>query len=302
VTSARFHIEMVDYRHALQDLRSVREAVFIHEQQVAPEEEWDALDPVSSHMLARDEAGQPIGTARLTPEHRIGRMAVLQPWRGRGVGEALLQALIEEARHRQWSELSLHAQVHALDFYSRAGFVPSGPRFDEAGIEHQSMTCSLDGPTLVDGNQAAVAAGLGLLAQARQSIRIYSRALDPGLWDHLSLMKAFRQFAVSSPGREVRILLQDAATPERAHAPLIALAQRLSSVFSFRQVEDPSDLRYPSAYAINDSGGTYFQPLGNRFEGEARFRQPGYAYQLQNSFDPVWERSRPCTEYRMLKI
>ena len=97
-------------------------------------------------------------------------------------------------------------------------------------------------------------------------------------------------------------LLQDAAAPQRAHAPLLVLAQRLPSVFLFREPIDPVDRAHASAYLTNDNGGYYFRSLGHRVEGEADLHGPGRARQLRSAFDQVWERSRPVTEYRALGI
>ncbi|MCA1714179.1 MAG: GNAT family N-acetyltransferase, partial [Gammaproteobacteria bacterium] len=101
-TSQPFRVVPVDYQAALPELRAIRETVFVHEQHVPLEEEWDALDPQCVHVIARTMDGIPIGTGRLTPEHNIGRMAVLREWRGKGVGDALLGALIDQARQRGW--------------------------------------------------------------------------------------------------------------------------------------------------------------------------------------------------------
>ena len=86
----------------------------------------------------------------------------------------------------------------------------------------------------------------------------------------------------------------------RALAPLLPLAQRLPSVFAFREVRDPVDARYASAYVFNDSGGALFRPLGHRFDGEGGVDVAPVARRLQLEFERVWERSRPCTEYRPL--
>ncbi|MEO6519678.1 MAG: GNAT family N-acetyltransferase, partial [Pseudoxanthomonas sp.] len=112
-----FQVAPIDYATGLAELRTVRETVFVQEQRVPLEEEWDALDPLCRHVIARDEHGQPIGTGRLTPEHKIGRMAVLAEWRGQGVGDAMLVALLEEARNQGWPLVSLNAQVSAEAFY-----------------------------------------------------------------------------------------------------------------------------------------------------------------------------------------
>ena len=281
-------------------LRQVRQAVFVHEQRVPVELERDALDPLCFHLLALDGEGRPVGTARLTPDRRIGRMAVLAPFRGRGIGEAMLQALLQEARRRGWPEVSLHAQLHALPFYARAGFVPCGPPFQEAGIDHREMRRRLPGASAVEDVDAAAAVLLALAGHARCELGLYSRALDPGLLDRIDVLDALRRFATRPGERRVRILLQDAATPQRSGAPLLPLAQRLPSVFAFRELRDPVDIRYPSAYAFNDTGGALLRPLGHRFDGEGGVDDAPVARRLQLDFGRAWERSRPCTEYRAL--
>ena len=112
--SAAFHVETADYAVQQALLHGVRRAVFVEEQKVPAELETDSLDPLSRHALAFDAQGQAIGAGRLTPDQRIGRMAVLAAWRGQGVGEALLQKLLDQARALGWGEVSLHAQLAAL--------------------------------------------------------------------------------------------------------------------------------------------------------------------------------------------
>lgn len=295
-----FTVQPIGYEDGLPALRQVRETVFVQEQGVPLALEWDELDTLCHHVIARDDAGRPIGTGRLTPRHTIGRMAVLADWRGRGVGDALLRALVEQARALGWRELSLHAQVPAIGFYARHGFLPVGERFMEAGIEHQSMRLLVDAPNPVESREAAIAATLGVVAGARRRLDIYSRDLDPGLLDVPEVVAALRRLATSGAG--IRILLQDPAEPRRALAPLMNLGQRLSSAFAFRAVEEPTDRAYPSAYLSNDAGGFYFRPLGHRFDGETRLDAPARTRQLRHAFDPVWERARPCTELRALQI
>lgn len=299
-TTPAFRVEPVDYQAGLQDLRSVRDAVFVREQGVPVELEHDDLDPLCHHVIARDGLGQPIGTGRLTPDHRIGRMAVLADWRGKGVGDALLRALVKQARRLGWRELALHAQVSAIGFYARHGFLPYGERFEEAGLGHQSMHSLLDKPNPVETRDAALAALLGVVQGVRRCAYVYSRELDPGLLDAPEAIAALRRLATG--GGEVRVLLQDPAAPQRALAPLINLAQRLPSAFAFRAVEEPGDRAYPSAFVVNDAGGWYFRTLGHRFDGETQLDGAARARQLRAVFEPVWERARLCTEYRALGI
>lgn len=293
-------IVSADYARDHARLGAVREIVFVQEQRVPAELERDALDPLCFHVLAVDEDGQVVGTARLAPDRRIGRMAVLARCRGRGIGEAMLQALLDEARDRGWSEVSLHAQLHALPFYARAGFVPFGPDFEEAGIGHRQMRRRLPGSVAVEDVDAAAAVLVALAGHARRDLGLYCRAMDPGLLDRGEVLEALRRFATRSGERRIRVLLQDAATPQRSGAPLLPLAQRLPSVFAFREVRDPVDARYPSAYAFNDTGGALFRPLGHRFDGEGGVDDAPLARRLRLDFERVWERSRPCVEYRAL--
>ena len=143
---APFTIRIMGWPEALALARPVRERVFIDEQKVPRELEWDQWDDAGDHAVAFDALGKPIGTARLLPDGRIGRMAVLKDWRGKGVGAALLRAMLERARSRSMARAVLHAQVHAAGFYRRFGFSERGGEFVEAGIPHLEMTLELFPP------------------------------------------------------------------------------------------------------------------------------------------------------------
>ncbi|WP_394004930.1 GNAT family N-acetyltransferase [Luteimonas sp. WGS1318] len=300
--SGRFHVvEIVDPAQQAA-AHAVRDAVFVREQQVPVELERDALDALSRHVLAIDADGTPIGTGRLAPDGKIGRMAVRADRRGQGVGEALLRALLELARTAGLRATWLHAQLAASDLYARNGFVAHGPRFVEAGIEHRAMR-RLDGAGFaIETLDGAVDATVTLIHSARRALWLRSRDLDPGLYDHPDVLQALRRFATAGRGGRIQVLLQDAAGTQREHAPMLALAQRVSSVFAFREADDPVDRAFAGAYLVNDVGGFLQRPLGHRFDGEAATALPGQARQLARQFAPVWERSRPCTEFRALGI
>jgi predicted GNAT family N-acyltransferase len=138
-----FTIRVLDWDDAAPLARPVREEVFVLEQRVPLELEWDDDDPRCRHAVAADTAGAAIGTARLLPGGRIGRMAVRKPWRRRGVGAALMRALLDEARRAGMTTITLHAQTHAAAFYRRFGFSVRGGQFLEAGIAHVEMTLEL---------------------------------------------------------------------------------------------------------------------------------------------------------------
>lgn len=297
-----FRVELVDFDAARHELHAVREEVFVREQGVPVELERDALDEVSTHAMARLLDGTPVGAARMTPDRHIGRMAVLGRWRGSGVGDALLSALLAEARRRRWAEVALKSQVEAIGFYLRHGFQPEGARFIEAGIEHQAMRKSLGGPRRIEDREDAIRATCQAIDDARRSVWIRSVALDPGLLDAAPVLESLRRFATAGRGNEVRVLLHEAATPQRAQAPLLALAQRLPSILLFRELQDPVDRNDPACFIAGDGGGYYLRSLGQRIDGEAERHAPGRVRQLRAGFEEAWERSRPVSEYRALGL
>ena len=134
-----FRIELMSWDEARAKASPIRFTVFVEEQRVPIEIEWDDQDAKSLHALAYSAAGEAIATGRLLPDGHIGRMAVLKEWRGKGVGGAILERLIGVARERGDREIELFAQTHALPFYRSYGFAEAGPVFEEAGIPHQAM-------------------------------------------------------------------------------------------------------------------------------------------------------------------
>ena len=177
-----FTIHQVTWHDAEPLLREVREAVFMREQGVSAELEWDGLDENAQHVLAVSGSGQAIGCGRILPNGHdtveihdetshvhfphlnplpqageeaneslresknsahIGRIAVLSAWRGKKVGTALLQALLAYAQSRHFPEVDLDAQVQALPFYRNLGFAEEGEVFMDAGIPHRKMRLKL---------------------------------------------------------------------------------------------------------------------------------------------------------------
>ncbi|MCC2643244.1 MAG: putative Acetyltransferase, family, partial [Nitrospira sp.] len=136
-------VELVDWLEKAPTIRTIREAVFIVEQAVPEELEWDGLDPFCAHALAWNDLGDAIGTARMQAKGTIGRMAVLKDWRNRGVGRALLQRLLDLAAKQGLSRVTLSAQIHAIGFYQRARFHVVGEPFMDAGIPHRLMVRDL---------------------------------------------------------------------------------------------------------------------------------------------------------------
>ena len=137
------HIEEGDWKTLQHDCERVRLMVFVAEQHVPKEEELDEWDAKSRHFIARDAQHMVMGCARLLPTGQIGRLAVLKPFRRRGVGGALLEAVLRSAKAAGMREVWMYAQTHAEGFYAAHGFALEGERFMEAGIEHIMMRKAL---------------------------------------------------------------------------------------------------------------------------------------------------------------
>jgi predicted GNAT family N-acyltransferase len=311
-----FHLEAADWsredqRAALLDLRDV---VFIQEQDVPEQRERDGLDVDCWHVLARDDSGRPVGCGRLTSAHKIGRMAVLREWRGQGVGVALLRELIARARAQGWPDVALDAQVGAIGFYEREGFIAYGEEFEDAGLVHRAMRLSLTTSVENDSSQRDVgalpvgsrsetaAARLQLLGETRHRLSIYMPLLGNDSYASAEELTELRRIAISGRGAQIRILLHDPAAALRNDHRLVALAQRLSSAIQIRMPVEESDLAYISAYLLNDAGGYLFLPEADRPQGRAALHDRANQAPLQQHFDEVWERAERASVLQTLGI
>lgn len=314
-----FYLEPANYQSDFEDLHYVRNLVFVVEQQIPVALEFDELDQQSYLFMARDMERQPIGTARLSPEGKLGRMAVLPEWRGQGVGQSLLRAVIEKARNLNLPKITAHAQLNALGFYEKAGFIKVGEVFSEVGIPHQVVQIPLQPiekserparkprPETVEAVRletmdATLAATLQLINTARRRLYIFSRDLELPLYANKEIVEALKQFALRCHDGGVQIIIQEPINLQTQLHPVIELAQKLSSYFLIRTPLENEDLQYLSAYVANDSDGYLFRLVGNRYEGVWSPNLPSRNRQLREEFERVWERSRPCTEFRTLNL
>lgn len=135
------NIEVIqtDWQTHRESLSSIRHEVFVIEQEVPIELELDEFDGDAIHALALDQNGGPLGTGRLLPSGKIGRMAVLKKGRQQGVGSAILTLLTQVSVDKLKKPPYLEAQLHAIPFYERHGYRAEGDIFLDAGIEHRLM-------------------------------------------------------------------------------------------------------------------------------------------------------------------
>lgn len=138
-----FTVSLVCWHDGEPLLKSVREAVFIREQGVPEEMEWDELDETCRHALALSHQGDAIGCGRILANGHIGRIAVLPQWREQKVGTAIMEALLDEARSRGYQQVDVDAQTHAVPFYHSFEFIEQGKVFMDAGLPHIKMTLRL---------------------------------------------------------------------------------------------------------------------------------------------------------------
>ena len=133
-----FSVQQTEF-HTTPGIKTVREEVFIQEQRVPEELEWDEHDTKAIHVVAIDTHNQVIGTARILTDGHIGRMAVLAEWRKMGIGSAMLDKLLSIAKERGLTKVFLHAQTSAIGFYKNHDFRVLGEEFMDAGIPHRYM-------------------------------------------------------------------------------------------------------------------------------------------------------------------
>jgi predicted GNAT family N-acyltransferase len=321
------HVLPVEWDTDKAELRAIRGAVFIEEQGVPREIEWDGEDDLAHHFMAINEAGQRVGCGRLLPSGKIGRMAVLPPYRGQGIGRKILDAAIDRAQKLGFNRVTLHAQTPVVDFYRKAGFLPEGGEFMEAGIPHQAMSLTLaipfeaptDVPAVVvqqapvaeetpdaefhqyDGELSCIRGLLTFLESPSRTIRIYSQDLDHALFDRSDVIDALSAFVRHGAPARLQVLIHSSyAIVSRGHQ-LLELARRLDSKITIRRVSD--DLATDRAsFVLSDEHGYFLLPDHREYQAMANAYDPVQAGRLAERFDYLWDRSESDPELRVLRL
>jgi predicted GNAT family N-acyltransferase len=318
-SNQRFSIRTADWSRDQFLLRSVRMQVFVREQRVPEELEWDGQDSTALHLIAESGDGDIVGTARLLPSGQIGRMAVLPPWRRRGVGTLLLLELLRIAAEHNYPSPFLNAQSAVLPFYRSLGFAAEGESFDEAGIPHQRMVLEdhglavgadidrrklgLSGGLLrIDQPRAQARAVAAMATQASRSLLVLTPDLEPQLYDQRPFLAALRRLAVDRRGQlPVRLLLIDAEPAVRRGHRLIEVSRQLSSAVQIRAVpEESADQCHH--YLVADDSGYCLRRFAAPTTALADFADPAQARRLRRHFEQIWEQGATHPALRRLYI
>jgi predicted GNAT family N-acyltransferase len=287
-------------------LRGLRSAVFIMEQGVPREIEWDGQDEQARHVIAEIN-GSAVGCGRLLSDGRIGRLAVLSRYRGRHIGAGLLDLLITLARRRADPGIYLHAQADAVDFYQRAGFEVRGEPFIEAGIQHLDMYQELDyrdydEPLLrLRYPQPFAQLAVAQARLARRELRILSPRLDGRVFDREEFEDAVRALLRQGRMCRLQILVQDARSMVQRGHRLLKLARRLPSSVELRRLKEHPDWD-GDTLLIRDRDSLLALPGSERDPG---FYRPGDRARCASAiarFEELWRAGEVDPEFRALSL
>jgi len=310
ITTVRWHQEQ-------ERLMALRTLVFVQEQGVPAELEEDYYDPYCLHVMA-GVSNQVIGCGRLLPDGHIGRMAVREDFRGKGVGQAILKRLLHLARIRGHQNVILHAQAQAMGFYQKAGFQVTSEPFEEAGIEHVQMMLQqppmdmmerlrelevglIDAEIAINSRDMALQAVMSLAQQAKLQIRLFSPNLESALYDQEKVIKHLSNLARRNPHTSIQILVSDSHNAVKNGHRLLQLAQRLSSSIEIRRpIRQHQALN--QSMLLADALGYVFLEQPERFVGRCNFYDSITVKALSDVFREAWNHSTPDPEIRNLMI
>ena len=323
-------VTTVDW-HTGKALRDIRQKVFIDEQQVPEDLEWDAQDEEATHFLLL-RAGHPVGTGRLLKDGHIGRIAILPQHRGLGLGERLMRAIMVHAIDNSMHTLLLSAQTHAVPFYQRLGFEVCSDIYLDAGIEHQDMRWSDDtqesdhlphiefvspgrftihnpdealappteynqpGMTAIDEHNAQQQL-IQLIDDCRQTLLIYSPEQAQWLFNRQATIQACERLIARNPKARIQILLQDVSNEFLRGHTLLSVMRRFPSLCQIRK-QHPDLPRQSYCQAMTDQQGFLMLPIARTREGFVRVESRDQVKRWSDSFNDLWGTSQTDSAIR----
>jgi GNAT superfamily N-acetyltransferase len=316
------HAVRVDWSTHEPQLRQIRQRVFVEELGDTASTQWDGLDAAATQFIALNEAGVPLGTARLLRNGQIGRVAVLPEYRRRGIGQQLLEAVVAHAIELGLSRVWVHAPGHLQRFFHASEFRGSPgdnpAAFIEMSLELPIPYAETAAPTEVvnppseptalresrlmtfDSENDCREAVAHLVADARRTIVLHSPSLAAELFASGPCLEPFRQFARRRRTR-LRILVEDARAIAATGHPLLELARRLPTKVHMRRWPDDHT---PSRrdYVVVDEEAVWIRPDADAFVGWANPHDRVEARRLLEEFNWLFERSIDDPEFRLLSL
>lgn len=313
-------------------MQEVRGKVFMQEQKVPKELEWDGEDAGATHFIAMD-GRKAVGTARLLTNGHIGRMAVLKEYRKRQIGTELLKHCEKWAKAMGKRKVFLHAQKHAIPFYMHHGYKVTSDFFMDADIPHKSMEKELNmaaAPpvlnriqpktrevhlaaikdlTLGEDAERLTCSSLEALqahtqhmcSQSKRCLSIFTQSLEHELYDNKVFCDILSQMVRNYRYNRVRILTIGFQRAEKEGHMLVDLARRLTSYIQIRQVSrEFSETK--DSYLIADEAGLIFRKTVDNYKAAISYQSATYAQAKQQIFDEIWERGTEIKAFRNLAL
>jgi predicted GNAT family N-acyltransferase len=305
-------VSTVEWDSAQSNLRLIRQKVFIEEQQVPEDLEWDSQDKQAIHFLGK-EGNRPVACARLVGDEYLGRVAVLKEYRSHGWGGRLIRAAEQYLLARHKGRLSLNAQANSYPFYFKNGYRPDEEMHWDANIPHLKMTKVLNRPnpasnTFMLGedkeshysNQPAASATWFQIgsSQSRRELNIQITDLAHPVFNNTNCVANIAKFIRESHQRKVRILISQ-EIPGLSEHPLLQLQQRMSSRLLIRWAPMQSDAESYGNHILFDLAGHM------RFDYKTAyccFNNRLSVSRHKASFEKYWENSKELVEGRNLRI
>ena len=302
-----FYVEPADWQQDRAAIVRVRESVFIVEQGVPEDEEFDRDDETAHHFVAYADNRMPIGTARLTQDGRIGRVAVEKAWRGKAVGAALIQSALDLAREQRLQQVRLAAQTYALGFYERFGFRAYGEEFDDVGIPHRWMRMMLKSGESEESARRRVAVPIDparngmlhgledlqacvseLIRGCRGLLELFTPRCQIQVFDTEPAYSELRTLLAFSREPQVRVLIKDSRHAVETGHRWIPLAQRRPTAMEFRNPAR-DHATHTAEFLLIDRRHMILRENPDRFAARAIVDNPLLAQRQVEFFAEAWE-------------
>ena len=275
-----------------------REMVFMQEQNVPAELEWDGLDNDAQHWIAYADENA-VGCLRVLIENdsaHIGRVAVLADYRNQGIGHKLMRAAIAQLSESGIRQIDLNAQIDAANFYHKLGFEKQGQQFLDAGITHINMQLYREEPNkpilgethgriLVTNKHSTV---LDFLSQTKRQLWLLSHSLEHAIFDHEDIHNALSTLARSSNRVDIRLLIVDSRPIVSRGHRLLELQRRLSSTIKIKKVSaKPEEIEH--YFLVCDGIAALHLTKSDDEKSWADYRNKPLAEDYQTQFDNLWQ-------------